>query len=256
MEAGVCVRLARVGRFVTFAFARRHHHSLVVHGPLSPRVSTRFSTVSTVASGFSINTLIFQHRFTSAMTENAPPDPTQQPRRRRKPAKPTVAPSVSTAVNASATGSPATTGPKTPLRKVGDGGQESGSAPSTKKRKQFRSGYEVSPQALSYVPYALEMKGRKRTTPFGLPDGSHKKQPRIAKKLSPEDLNRLARDANILPPSAELRDFQVQCTLRVLQRGGDICVLHLPEQENLCYGAYPCSRRQLLFRWSSLHIQV
>lgn len=159
------------------------------------------------------------------MTENAPPDPTQQPRRRRKPAKPTVAPSVSTAVNASATGSPATTGPKTPLRKVGDGGQESGSAPSTKKRKQFRSGYEVSPQALSYIPYALEMKGRKRTTPFGLPDGSHKKQPRIAKKLSPEDLNRLARDANVLPPSAELRDFQVQCTLRVLQRGGDICVI-------------------------------
>ncbi|KAI0752220.1 P-loop containing nucleoside triphosphate hydrolase protein [Irpex lacteus] len=128
-------------------------------------------------------------------------------------------------MNASATGSPATTGPKTPLRKVGDGGQESGSAPSTKKRKQYRSGYEVSTQALSYVPYALEMSGRKRAIPFGLPDGSPKKQPRISKKLSSEDLSRLARDASILPPGAELRDFQVQCTLRVLQRGRDICVI-------------------------------
>ena len=29
MEAGVRVRLARVGRFVIFAFARHYHHSLV-----------------------------------------------------------------------------------------------------------------------------------------------------------------------------------------------------------------------------------
>lgn len=161
------------------------------------------------------------------MTENTPPDPTQKPRQRRKAAnlKTNGAPTVSTAENTVDTSSLATSDPKTPARRAGLEGQETVSTPSTKKRKQYRSGYEVSTQALSYVPYALEMSGRKRAIPFGLPDGSPKKHPRISKKLSSADLNRLARDANVLPPAAELRDFQVQCTLRVLQRGGDVCVI-------------------------------
>lgn len=158
------------------------------------------------------------------MSENAPPDPTQKPRRRRKAAT-NGAPTVSTAENSTGTSPLVTPDPKTPPRRAGLEGQETASAPPTKKRKQYRSGYAVSTQALSYVPYALEMSGRKRAIPFGLPDGAPNKQPRISKKLSFEDLNRLARNANILPPGTELRDFQVQCTLRVLQRGGDICVI-------------------------------
>ncbi|KAI0737483.1 P-loop containing nucleoside triphosphate hydrolase protein, partial [Irpex lacteus] len=94
-----------------------------------------------------------------------------------------------------------------------------------KPQKQFRNGYEVSPQALSFVPYKLEKKARKRAKPFSFEDGPAAKQPRKHTKVTVDRWNKLAREAGVLPVDATLREFQIQCANLVLQAGRDICVI-------------------------------
>lgn len=152
------------------------------------------------------------------MSENSPVDSVTQTSKPSKPRRRKAAPHR----ELGATTTNAADLPSTP---VSAEKQLPRAASSKKTPKQWRSGYEVSPQPLSFTPYALERKARKRAKPFSFEDGPPAKQARPNTKISAEGWNKLAHEAGVLPASASLRDFQIQCAEHVLRRGKDICVI-------------------------------
>lgn len=94
---------------------------------------------------------------------------------------------------------------------------------SPRKRPRYRNGYEVKPQTPSYKPYMLNSRGRKRQRAYAFEDEIHAIEP--MEPLSPTEWNRLARENNILPLNAELREFQMQCANIAIGLAADVCVI-------------------------------
>lgn len=85
-----------------------------------------------------------------------------------------------------------------------------------------RNGFEVKPQTPSYRPYTLNNPDHKRQQAFAIGDTT-----RITpiKSLSASEWNELAQASKVIPEGALLRDFQIQCSNIVIQRGGDVCLI-------------------------------
>ena len=114
------------------------------------------------------------------------------------------------------------TPPSTPLRTIPVPSQTPAST-SPRKRKQYRSGFEVLPSPPSYKPYQLSKDGFKRARAFDIVSDL----PKVTahRPLTSNEWQNLATAANIIPPGATLRDFQVQCANEVLLRRRDVCVI-------------------------------
>ncbi|KAJ7214359.1 P-loop containing nucleoside triphosphate hydrolase protein, partial [Mycena pura] len=89
-------------------------------------------------------------------------------------------------------------------------------------KTQLRSGYEVTPKALSYRPYSLNSPGIRKQAPAVL---SKPAQLNPAQALDPEEWNRLAVHHRLIPAEATLHSFQINVSNRVLMQLGDAVVI-------------------------------
>lgn len=97
------------------------------------------------------------------------------------------------------------------------------SSVSNNSKKRYRNGFEVKPQTLSYKPYALNSRGRKRQRAY-----TFNEEDMQIKPMQPPSCarwNELALEAHILPDGGVRWDFQMQCSDIVVEMACDVCVI-------------------------------
>ncbi|KAF8871015.1 hypothetical protein CPB84DRAFT_1754198 [Gymnopilus junonius] len=84
------------------------------------------------------------------------------------------------------------------------------------------NGYEVKPQTPSYKPYALNNPGKPHQQAFAV-ETYESLSP--LSSMSAERWNSEARSGGLVKENQVLRDFQVEAANRIIQRGGDLCLV-------------------------------
>ena len=93
---------------------------------------------------------------------------------------------------------------------------------STKQATQYRNGFETTPKAISFEPYANGRTARKRRRLFDWePSMALMAQP----PLSVTQWNTLAKEVALVSPEHDLHPFQMQCGNLVVERTEDLAII-------------------------------